>query len=302
MNSARPQRVTTRALRQMKRRGERIAMLTAYDYPTAVLLDEAGIDVILVGDSLGNVVLGYETTVAVTLDDIIHHTKPVVRGTQRALIVSDLPFLTYQISIADTLRNAGRLMQEAGAHAVKLEGGEPIVPHVRALTQAGIPVMGHLGLTPQHVHQLGGFRVQGRANAAAIAMRDDALRLQEAGAFAIVLESVPNDVAADITAALSIPTIGIGAGIACDGQVLVTPDALGVTRGHVPRFVKQYAAVGDMILTGVRQYVEEVRSGHFPDETYSYGARDSKVASADIGNPYGGGGTDPQAGKEPEPA
>lgn len=287
MAAARTERVSTRALRQMKRRGERITMLTAYDFITAALLDEAGIDVILVGDSLGNVVLGHDTTVAVTLEDMLHHTKAVTRGAQRAMVVGDMPFLTYT-STADALRNAGRFLQEAGAHAVKIEGGEAVVPQVQALTQAGIPVMGHLGLTPQSVYQLGGFRVQGRSAAAARKMREDAIRLEQAGAFAIVLECVPDDVAADITAAVSIPTIGIGAGVHCDGQVLVTPDALGLTRGHVPKFVKRYAELGEAMLAGVRQYIEEVRDGSFPSAAYSYGASKAADASPEAGNPYGG--------------
>jgi 3-methyl-2-oxobutanoate hydroxymethyltransferase len=272
----------------MKRRGERITMLTAYDFITAALLDDAGIDVILVGDSLGNVVLGHDTTVAVTLDDMLHHTKAVARGAQRAMVVGDMPFLTYHTSVADALRNAGRFLQEAGAHAVKIEGGEPVVPQVLALTQAGIPVMGHLGLTPQSVYQLGGFRVQGRTEIAAKAMIEDAKRLEEAGAFAIVLECVTDDVAADITAAVNIPTIGIGAGVHCDGQVLVTPDALGLTRGHVPKFVKQYAALGEAMLAGVRQYIEEVRDGSFPSGEFSYGPSKAAQATPEAGNPYGG--------------
>lgn len=283
------QALTVTKLQRMKREGTPISMVTAYDYPSARLAEEAGIDVILVGDSLGNVVLGHDTTVAVTLDDMLHHTKAVARGARRAMVVGDLPFLTYHTSIADALRNAGRFLQEAGAQAVKLEGGEAIVPQVRALTQAGIPVMGHLGLTPQSVYQLGGFRVQGRTASAARAIRDDARRLEEAGAFAIVLECVPDDVAADVTAAVSIPTIGIGAGVHCDGQVLVTPDALGLTRGHVPKFVKQYAALGEAMAAGVRQYIDEVRAGAFPSAEYSYGPSHGQAApSADTGNPYGG--------------
>lgn len=288
MSGTRPERVSTRALRQMKRRGERITMLTAYDFLTAAMLDEAGIDVILVGDSLGNVVLGHDTTVAVTIDDMLHHTKAVTRGTQRAMVVGDMPFLTYHTGVADAVRNAGRFLQEAGAHAVKLEGGEPVVPAVKALTDAGIPVMGHLGLTPQSVYQLGGFRVQGRSQSAASAMRDDAVRLEEAGAFAIVLECIPDDVAAEITAAVSIPTIGIGAGPHCDGQVLVTPDALGMTQGHVPRFVKQYANLGEAAVAGVREFIAEVRDGSFPSPEYTYGPSKAAQPASETGNPYGG--------------
>ena len=251
-------------LRRMKKRGEKIAMLTAYDATMAKLLDRAGIDVILVGDSLGMVVLGYETTVPVTLDDILHHTKAVTRGVSRPLVVADMPFLTYKISVSEAVRNAGRLIQEGGASAVKVEGGVSVIDVVRRLVDVGIPVMGHLGLQPQSIHQLGGFRRQARDEGGAEQLISDARELQKAGAFALVLESIPKAVAREVTAQLRIPTIGIGAGPYCDGQVLVSHDAFGLYDEFVPPFVKQYAKLADQIVAAAGDYAEEVREGKFP--------------------------------------
>ena len=238
-------------------------MLTAYDWTMARLLDRAGIDVLLVGDSLGMVVLGYETTVPVTLDMMIHHTSAVARGVQRALVVADLPFLTYQVDDAETLRNAGRLVQEGSAAAVKIEGGRTVVGATRRLSDAGIPVMSHLGLTPQSVHQIGGFRQQARSEESAERLIEDAIALESAGAFAVVLESIPAEIAARVTRSVTIPTIGIGAGPDCDGQVLVSYDMLGLYDGPVPPFVKQYADLGEAVVEAARDYAEEVRSGQY---------------------------------------
>jgi len=245
----------------MKERGEKIAALTAYDVAMARLLDRAGIDMILVGDSLGMVVLGFENTLPVTLDMMIHHTKAVSRGAKRALIVADMPFLTLQLSIEEAMRNAGRLIQEGGAAAVKIEGGRQIVDTAKRLVDIGVPVMGHLGLTPQSVHQLGGFRPQGRDSEAAEKLVKDAELLERAGAFAIVLESIPADLSGRVTASLKIPTIGIGAGTQCDGQVLVINDVLGLSDGPIPPFAKQYAQVAETILSTARAYIEDVRAG-----------------------------------------
>src|SRR5438093_4599696 len=248
-------------LRSMKERGEKIAVLTAYDVTMARLLDRAGIDVILVGDSLGMVVLGFETTLPVTLEMMIHHTKAVSRGAKRALIIADMPFLTFQLSLEEAMRNAGRLIQEGGAAAVKIEGGRQIVDTAKRLVDIGIPVMGHLGLTPQSVHQLGGFRPQGRDSEAAERLMQDAEILEKAGVFAIVLESIPADLAGRVTASLKIPTIGIGAGAHCDGQVLVINDVLGLSDGPIPPFAKQYAHLAGTILQAVPAYIEDVRAG-----------------------------------------
>src|SRR5580765_5302712 len=245
-------------LRAMKAQGTKITVLTAYDASMARLLDRAGLDVLLVGDSVGMVVLGHDTTLPVTLDMMVHHTQAVCRGVQRALVVADLPFLTYQVSTEDAMRNAGRLIQEGGAAAVKLEGGARVVDVVRRLNESGIPVMGHLGLTPQSVHALGGFRQQARDEASACALLSDAKVLEESGAFAIVLESIPAEVAGQVSAALSIPTIGIGAGAGCDGQVLVTHDLLGLHSGPVPGFVRQYARLAEQISKAAREYAEDV--------------------------------------------
>ena len=263
MHSA-PRKIRVPDLLIMKERGERIVMLTAYDATMARLFDRAGVDLLLVGDSLGNVILGLDTTIPVTLDAMIHHTRAVTRGSNRALVVADMPFLTYQVSPEQALQNAARLFQEGGAAAVKLEGGRAVAETVRKLTAAGLPVMGHLGLTPQHVHRLGGMRKQAGNDDAAQELILDALGLEDAGAFAIVLESIPNAVAETVTSRLSIPTIGIGAGPQCDGQVLVSYDVLGLFEDFVPSFAKQYAELGQQIRKAVSHYAEEVRQGVFP--------------------------------------
>ena len=263
-------RITILRLKEMKESGEKIAMLTAYDYPFASIVDEAGIEIILVGDSLGMVVLGYDSTIPVTLDDTIRHTQAVVRGTKRAMVVADMPFLTYQVGPSHALLNAGRLIQEGGAQAVKLEGGREVAQTVHTIVSAGIPVMGHLGLTPQSVHQFGGYKVQGKTEEAAKRLKEDALILQEAGAFSIVLEAVPMELAKEVTESLSIPTIGIGAGPHCDGQVLVLHDLLGVFQRFTPKFVKRYAEIGQEAKRAIEQYRDEVKEGKFPSEEHSY--------------------------------
>ena len=242
----------------MKERGEKIAVLTAYDFTMARLLDRAGVEVILVGDSVGMVALGFDTTLPVTLEMMIHHTAAVSRGAKRALIIADMPFLTFQLSLEEAMRNAGRLIQEGGAAAVKIEGGRQIVDTAKRLVDIGIPVMGHLGLTPQSVHQLGGFRPQGRDSEAAERLMQDAEILEKGGVFGIVLESIPADLAGRISSSLKIPTIGIGAGPECDGQVLVINDMLGFTDGPVPPFARQYAQLSEQILSAVRAYIEDV--------------------------------------------
>ncbi len=258
--------ITIQHLIEYKQQGRAIAVLTAYDYAIARLLDNSGVDVILVGDSLAMVALGYETTLPLTLDEMLHHAKAVRRGVKEALMVVDLPFLTYQESPQQAMRSAGRVMKEAGAQAVKLEGGYPeMAQTVRYLVQAGIPVMGHVGLTPQSVHQLGGFRKQGKTVEAADRILTEALALEKAGAFAIVLEHIPAKLAQEITQQLAIPTIGIGAGIHCDGQVLVTPDLLGLSAWQPP-FAKTYGNLADGIIQAVQQYCEEVRSRKFPQK------------------------------------
>ncbi len=256
-------RMRTTKLLEMKQAGERIVCITAYDYAMARLVDEAQIPVALVGDSLGNVVLGYDSTIPVTLDDMVRHTQAVVRGSERALIVADMPFMTYNVSVEDSLRNAARLMQEGGAQAVKLEGGTAVAEVVRRLTESGIPVMGHVGLTPQSVHQLGGYRVQGRTLGEARRLMDDALALEEAGAFAVVIESAPGELAKLVSSRLTIPTIGIGAGAGCDGQVQVIYDILGLS-ARQPRHAKQYARLNDVILAALQAYAAEVSDASFP--------------------------------------
>src|SRR5271169_4129578 len=248
----------------MKERGERIVMLTAYDATLARLLDRAGIDLLLVGDSLGNVILGLDTTIPVSLDAILHHTRAVTRGASRALVVADMPFLTYQVSVEEALRNAARLFQEGGAAAVKIEGGCPVAETIRRLTAAGLPVMGHVGLTPQHVHRLGGMRQQAREDEAAQELIRDALALEDAGAFAVVVEAVPDAVAEAMTSRLKIPTIGIGAGPHCDGQVLVSYDMLGLFDAFVPKFVRQYAQLGETVRSAAKNYGNDVREGVYP--------------------------------------
>ena len=259
-----PRKVRAPDLTPMKTRGERIVMLTAYDATMARLLERAGIDVLLVGDSLGQVILGLDTTIPVTLDAVIHHTRAVTRGASRALVVADMPFLTYQVSAEEALRNAARLFQEGGAAAVKLEGGRSVADAVRRLTAAGLPVMGHVGLTPQHVHRLGGMRQQAREEEAAQELIRDALALEDAGAFAVVVEAVPDAVAEAVTSRLKIPTIGIGAGPHCDGQVLVSYDVLGLFDTFVPKFVRQYAQLGELIFDAARNYVNDVRESVYP--------------------------------------
>jgi len=263
-------KVTTHTLKVKKEKHELISMLTAYDYPTALLVDQAGIDAILVGDSLGMVVLGYENTLPVTMEDMLHHCKAVARGSQNALLIGDMPFLSYQISVPEAVRNAGRFLQEAGMDAVKLEGGRERCEAIKAIVATGIPVMGHIGLTPQSVNQLGGFRPQGKTAAAAKRLLEDAILLEEAGCFSIVLESVPAQLAELIKKRLSIPTIGIGAGVGCDGQVLVFHDLLGMFDRLKPRFVKVYAEIGKEIVAAVAKYREEVEQGAFPAGEYSF--------------------------------
>jgi len=263
-------RVTIRDIQAMKERGEVISMLTAYDYTSARLVEQAGVPLILVGDSLGMVVLGYDSTLPVTLEDMIHHTRAVVRGTEKALIVGDMPFMTYQISPEEALHNAGRLIQEGGCQSIKLEGGQTMASTVRRLVDIGIPVMGHIGLTPQSVNQLGGFRVQGKTTQDAQRLIDDALAIEDAGAFALVLESIPARLASTITARLRIPTIGIGAGVGCDGQVQVLHDMLGLFEGFVPKHAKRYATLGEEIRRAVGKYVEEVQSRSFPDDAHTF--------------------------------
>lgn len=262
--SANRKKITTRALIAKKQRGELISMLTAYDYPTAQALERAGVDSILVGDSLGMVVLGYDNTLPVTMEDMLHHSKAVARGARLPLLIGDMPFMSYQVSTAEAVRNAGRFLQEGGMDAVKLEGGRERIEAVRAIITAGIPVMGHLGLTPQSVHQLGGFRAQGKTALAARQLLEDALLLQEAGSFAIVLESVPARLATLISSRLSIPTIGIGAGPGCDGQVLVTHDLLGLFDRNSPRFSRRYADLHQIMESSFRQYIADIDNSIFP--------------------------------------
>jgi 3-methyl-2-oxobutanoate hydroxymethyltransferase len=254
----------------MKEKGEKISMLTAYDYSTAKLIDEAGVHSILVGDSLGNVILGYEDTVSVTMEDMIHHGSAVARGVKNALLIIDMPFMSYQISVQDALVNAGRLMKEGHAGAVKLEGGKEVCPQIQAIVNAGIPVCAHVGLTPQSIHAFGGFKVQGKSEEAARKILEDAKAVEEAGAFAVVLEGIPAKLASLITEQLHIPTIGIGAGNGCDGQVLVYQDMLGMFSDFTPKFVKRYAEVGKVMTDAFRRYVEEVQSGEFPSEENVY--------------------------------
>jgi len=246
-------------LKEMKKRGEKIAMLTAYDALMARLLEQAAIDVLLVGDSLGMVLLGYNNTLPVTLDDMVHHTKAVSRGARRALVVADMPFLTYHVTVPETIRNAGRLVQEGGANAVKIEGGHSVAETVSRLVEVGIPVMGHLGLNPQSVNQLGGFRQQAKSAEGAHLLLEDAKALEQAGVFAIVLESIPEELARKVSAELSVPTIGIGAGPYCDGQVLVCYDALGITGDSAPSFAKRYSQIGDEIVAAAKRYSLDVK-------------------------------------------
>lgn len=263
-------KVTVSHFQTAKNQGEKIAMLTAYDYATAKLMDEAGVDSLLVGDSLGMVMLGYENTLQVTMDDMIHHSKAVVRGAKRALVIADMPFMSYHVSIEESVRNAGRFIQEAGVTAVKLEGGYNVLPQIKAIIAAQIPVVGHLGLTPQSVNLMGGFKVQGKTEADAKKLIEEALVLEEAGVFAIVLECVPAKLAALVSEKLTIPTIGIGAGAGCDGQVLVYQDMVGMYDELKPKFVKTYAEAGKMIKDAVSNYSLEVKAGTFPGEEHGF--------------------------------
>ena len=263
-------RKTILDIKKMKVQGEKITVLTAYDYGMASILDESDIDIILVGDSLGNVVLGYENTIPVTMEDMLHHTKAVSRASQNALIVADMPFLSYQISPEAALANAGRFLKEANAQAVKLEGGREYAETVQKIVSAGIPVMAHLGLTPQSIHQLGGYKVQGKKEDDAEKMMLDAKRLEEAGAFSLVLECIPEGLASEITQSLLIPTIGIGAGVNCDGQVLVINDMLGMYERFTPKHVKKYANLNLEIKKAVKTYITEVKTGNFPDSEHSF--------------------------------
>lgn len=262
---------------QAKEKNERLSMLTAYDYFTAKLIDESGIDAILVGDSLGMVCLGYENTLSVTMEDMIHHTAAVSRGCKNALIISDMPFMSYQTSVYDAVVNAGRLIKEGGAHAVKLEGGGEFVPHVKAIVNASIPVMAHIGLTPQSINAFGGFKVQGKSVEAAKKLIEDAILLQEAGAFSVLMECVPAKLATIITKKLSVPTIGIGAGAGCDGQVLVYQDMLAMYSDFTPKFVKKYANIGEVMKNAFKNYKEEVSRGIFPEEKHGFSIDDEII-------------------------
>ena len=269
-------KISTHTFHLKKQRGEQLTMLTAYDYPTARAVDLAGIDSILVGDSLGMVVLGYENTLPVTMEEMLHHCRAVSRGASRALLIGDMPFMSYQVGVEDAVRNAGRFLQESGMNAVKLEGGRERLDAVRAILDAGIPVLAHLGLTPQSIHKFGGFRAQGKSAKAAGALLEDALSLEDAGCFGLVLESIPARVAAYITQKLKMPTIGIGAGSGCDGQVLVTHDLLGLYDRFTPKFVKQYAALHEEIDTAIRSYQNDVIQGNFPAQEHSFSISDQE--------------------------
>ncbi len=269
-------KVTTLALRQKKERGEPISMLTAYDYPTALVMDQAGMDSILVGDSLGMVVLGYENTLPVTMEDMLHHCRAVARGAKSALLIGDMPFMSYQASVEEAVRNAGRFLQNGGMDAIKLEGGHERVDAIKAIVGSGIPVMGHLGLTPQSVHQLGGFRPQGKTAPAAKRLLEDAFLLEEAGCFGIVLESVPARLAELISKKLSIPTIGIGAGAGCDGQVLVTHDLLGLFERFTPKFVKKYADLHGEMHRAFSEYIADVQAKTFPGAEHTVEMKDEE--------------------------
>jgi 3-methyl-2-oxobutanoate hydroxymethyltransferase len=282
--SAGPKKVTVPDLRARKS-GEKIAMVTAYDFTMARLVDEAGVDMVLVGDSLGMVVQGHTSTIPVTLDEMAYHCRAVARGLHRAHLVGDLPFMSYQVSPAQAVESSGKLMKEGACESIKLEGGQEVAEHVHRIVRAGIPVVGHVGLTPQSVHALGGFKVQGRGDGAEKVL-DDAIALEQAGAFAIVLEAIPPDLAAKVTQMVSIPTIGIGAGNRCDGQVLVSTDLLGLARGHQPKFAKRFAQLGDAAVGAIAEYVSEVRSGAFPAPQHTYkpnagSERRAPVAAAD---------------------
>ena len=268
---------TTTSIMQMKNSGHKISMLTAYDYTTARLLDEAGVNTILVGDSLGNVILGYEDTISVTVEDMIHHSAAVARGAKNALVVTDLPFMSYQTSVYDAVVNAGRLMKEGRAGAVKLEGGKEVCPQIKAIVSAGIPVVAHLGLTPQSINTFGGFKVQGKTEAAAKKLIEDAKAVEEAGAFLLVLECVPAKLAKLVTESINIPTIGIGAGAGCDGQVLVIYDMLGMFSDFKPKFVKHFANAGVIFREAVKTFIAEIDDGTFPTEEHCYKIDDEVI-------------------------
>lgn len=270
-------KVTVSVIRERKLAGQAVSMLTAYDYSMAATLERAGVDMLLVGDSLGNVVLGYDSTLPVTMEDMIHHGKAVCRGAKRALVVVDMPFMSYQVSVEAAVTNAGRIMKETGAQAVKVEGGEEMADVVRAIVRAGIPVVAHVGLTPQSVHQLGGFKVQGKSQAAAQKLLDDARALEKAGAFALVMECIPEALARKVTQSLQIATIGIGAGAGCDGQVLVINDLLGMGSGFTPKFVKKYANLEQLITGAVTDYIREIGKKQFPGPEHSFPAADMEL-------------------------
>ena len=280
-------RVTIRDLANMKSRGEKIAMVTAYDYMSAVFLEEAGVPVLLVGDSVGQVVLGYDSTIPVTMEEMLHHVRPVVRGTRRAHVVGDMPFMSYQAGVGEAVRNAGRLLKESGCQSVKLEGGRRVASTVERIVSSGIPVMAHIGLTPQSVNQLGGYRLQGRSSESAAALVEDARVLEEAGAYAIVLELVPGPLAALITERVSIPTIGIGAGVRCDGQVQVFHDLFGLAIDFVPKHARPYARLADTIKSAAGKYVNDVQAGAFPTDSESFTMRESVLAEIAGGSPNG---------------
>ena len=268
---------TVRTFQMAKEKGEKLTMLTAYDYSTARLMEEAGINAILVGDSLGNTMLGYEDTISVTVEDMIHHGAAVARGTSDTMVVIDMPFMSYQTSVYDAVKNAGRFMKEAGANAVKLEGGARVCPQIRAIVEADIPVCAHIGLTPQSVNAFGGFKVQGKSVEAARTLIEDAKRVEEAGACMVVLEGIPAKLAEIITDTVSIPTIGIGAGAGCDGQVLVYQDMLGMFTDYVPKFVKQFANVGEVMSKAFADYMQEVKAGTFPAQEHTYKISDEVI-------------------------
>ena len=270
--SNRPAKITTQTVVEMKHRGEKIAMLTAYDYTMAQIIDQAGIEIILVGDSASNVMAGHETTVPITLDHMIYHTSCVVRGVDRALVIADLPFMSYQVTPKDALISAGRMMKEAGAHAVKLEGGSTVLDTVKKIVDAGIPVMGHLGLTPQSIYKFGTYKVRAQEEEEADTLVEEAKLLEQAGCFAIVLEKIPAKLAKKVTDELTIPTIGIGAGADCDGQVLVIHDMLGMNKGFNPRFLRRYADVHGVMTGSVQQYIQDVKNKEFPNKDEQYGA------------------------------
>lgn len=261
---------TTLTVLAQKQNGDKITMLTAYDYSTAKIIDESGVNCILVGDSLGNVILGYDSTLPVTMEDMLHHTKAVVRGAKNAMVIADMPFMSYQTSVYDAVKNAGRLIQEGGAYAVKLEGGATVCDRIEAITKASIPVVAHIGLTPQSVNSFGGFKVQGKDEQGAKKLIEDAKKVEQAGAFMLVLECVPSRLAEIITNKISIPTVGIGAGKGCDGQVLVYQDMLGMFSDFVPKFVKRYADIGETMKKAFEEYIKDVKNGDFPEEKHCY--------------------------------